>query len=77
MLYLCNAGVFYCGPSALTHELRQLALDFSHNTSTKYDFHKENFWQDRGIIGDQVKDDVERAKASTLIPIPHHLDDCL
>ncbi|KAG4391513.1 hypothetical protein GLYMA_05G198700v4 [Glycine max] len=38
-----RVGVFYCGPSALTHELRQLALDFSHNTSTKYDFHKENF----------------------------------
>ncbi|KAK7358737.1 hypothetical protein VNO77_00675 [Canavalia gladiata] len=38
-----RVGVFYCGPSTLTQELRQLALDFSHNTSTKYDFHKENF----------------------------------
>ncbi|RDX75862.1 Respiratory burst oxidase-like protein C, partial [Mucuna pruriens] len=38
-----RVGVFYCGPSTLTHELRQLALDFTHNTSTKYDFHKENF----------------------------------
>ncbi|GAU25447.1 hypothetical protein TSUD_71010 [Trifolium subterraneum] len=38
-----RVGVFYCGPSTLTHELRQLSLDFSHNTSTKYDFHKENF----------------------------------
>ncbi|KAK9108658.1 hypothetical protein Syun_024669 [Stephania yunnanensis] len=36
-------GVFYCGPPALTKELRQLALDFSHRTSTKFDFHKENF----------------------------------
>ncbi|XP_052108948.1 respiratory burst oxidase homolog protein C [Arachis duranensis] len=36
-------GVFYCGPPALTKELRQLASDFSHNTTTKYDFHKENF----------------------------------
>ncbi|KAK9117763.1 hypothetical protein Sjap_016710 [Stephania japonica] len=36
-------GVFYCGPPALTKELRQLALDFSHKTSTKFDFHKENF----------------------------------
>ncbi|XP_061369910.1 respiratory burst oxidase homolog protein C-like isoform X2 [Gastrolobium bilobum] len=38
-----RVGVFYCGPPTLTKELRQLALDFSHNTSTKYDFHKENF----------------------------------
>ncbi|KAE9602729.1 putative NAD(P)H oxidase (H(2)O(2)-forming) [Lupinus albus] len=38
-----RVGVFYCGPAALTKELRQLSLDFSHNTSTKYDFHKENF----------------------------------
>ncbi|KAJ4828507.1 hypothetical protein Tsubulata_020336 [Turnera subulata] len=36
-------GVFYCGAPALTKELRQLALDFSHKTSTKFDFHKENF----------------------------------
>ncbi|XP_027339288.1 respiratory burst oxidase homolog protein C-like isoform X2 [Abrus precatorius] len=38
-----RVGVFYCGPPALTKELRQLASDFSHNTTTKYDFHKENF----------------------------------
>ncbi|XP_020233487.1 respiratory burst oxidase homolog protein C [Cajanus cajan] len=38
-----RVGVFYCGPASITHELRQLALDFSHNTSTTYDFHKENF----------------------------------
>ncbi|KAK7318363.1 hypothetical protein RJT34_03062 [Clitoria ternatea] len=38
-----RVGVFYCGPSNLTRDLRKLALDFSHNTSTKYDFHKENF----------------------------------
>ncbi|KAJ8759373.1 hypothetical protein K2173_006893 [Erythroxylum novogranatense] len=36
-------GVFYCGAPALTKELRQLASDFSHKTSTKFDFHKENF----------------------------------
>ncbi|XP_071722493.1 respiratory burst oxidase homolog protein C-like [Rutidosis leptorrhynchoides] len=36
-------GVFYCGAPALTKELRQLALDFSHKTTTKFDFHKENF----------------------------------
>ncbi|XP_065854011.1 respiratory burst oxidase homolog protein D-like [Euphorbia lathyris] len=36
-------GVFYCGAPGLTKELNQLALDFSHKTSTKFDFHKENF----------------------------------
>ncbi|GMJ02665.1 respiratory burst oxidase homologue D [Hibiscus trionum] len=36
-------GVFYCGAPALTKELRHLALDFSHKTSTKFEFHKENF----------------------------------
>ncbi|KAK4792973.1 hypothetical protein SAY86_023408 [Trapa natans] len=38
-----RVGVFYCGAQALTKELRNLALDFSHKTSTKFDFHKENF----------------------------------
>ncbi|KAF3948908.1 hypothetical protein ACB098_03G106900 [Castanea mollissima] len=38
-----RVGVFYCGAPALTKELRQLALDFSHRTSTKFEFHKENF----------------------------------
>lgn len=38
-----RVGVFYCGQAAPAKALRQLALDFSHNTSTKYDFHKENF----------------------------------
>ncbi|XP_019188850.1 PREDICTED: respiratory burst oxidase homolog protein C-like [Ipomoea nil] len=38
-----RVGVFYCGAPALTKELKQLALDFSHKTSTKFDFHKENF----------------------------------
>ncbi|KAI3684382.1 hypothetical protein L6452_33605 [Arctium lappa] len=36
-------GVFYCGAPAPTKELKQLASDFSHKTSTKFDFHKENF----------------------------------
>ncbi|WOL02532.1 respiratory burst oxidase [Canna indica] len=36
-------GVFYCGAPMLTKELRQLAQDFSHKTTTKFDFHKENF----------------------------------
>jgi respiratory burst oxidase len=38
-----RVGVFYCGAPGLTKELRQHALDFSHNTSTKFEFHKENF----------------------------------
>ncbi|KAJ8772388.1 hypothetical protein K2173_027565 [Erythroxylum novogranatense] len=38
-----RVGVFYCGLPALAKELRHLALDFSHKTSTKFDFHKENF----------------------------------
>ncbi|PSR89389.1 Respiratory burst oxidase protein like [Actinidia chinensis var. chinensis] len=38
-----RVGVFYCGAPALTKDLRTLALDFSHKTSTKFDFHKENF----------------------------------
>ncbi|XWS51534.1 hypothetical protein CRYUN_Cryun12cG0184300 [Craigia yunnanensis] len=38
-----RVGVFYCGAPALTKELHQLASDFSHKTSTKFDFHKENF----------------------------------
>lgn len=38
-----RVGVFYCGAPAPTKELRQLAQDFSHRTSTKFDFHKENF----------------------------------
>ncbi|CAN1133276.1 Respiratory burst oxidase homolog protein C [Linum perenne] len=38
-----RVGVFYCGAPGLTKELRNLALDFSHKTTTKFDFHKENF----------------------------------
>lgn len=36
-------GVFYCGAPALTNELRLLAQDFSRKTTTKFEFHKENF----------------------------------
>jgi respiratory burst oxidase len=36
-------GVFYCGAAGLTNELRNLAQDFSRKTTTKFDFHKENF----------------------------------
>ncbi|XP_059642510.1 respiratory burst oxidase homolog protein C-like isoform X2 [Cornus florida] len=37
-----RVGVFYCGPQALTKELRKLASDFSHKTATRFEFHKEN-----------------------------------
>lgn len=36
-------GVFYCGAQVLEPELRDLARDFSRKTTTKFDFHKENF----------------------------------
>ncbi|CAO2151160.1 unnamed protein product [Urochloa humidicola] len=38
-----RVGVFYCGAPVLEHELRGLARDFSRKTTTKFDFHKENF----------------------------------
>ncbi|PRQ18130.1 putative NAD(P)H oxidase (H(2)O(2)-forming) [Rosa chinensis] len=38
-----KVGVFYCGAPVLTEGLRQLALDFNHRTSTRFEFHKENF----------------------------------
>ncbi|KAK1363934.1 respiratory burst oxidase-like [Heracleum sosnowskyi] len=36
-------GVFYCGVPNPVEELKQHAADFSHKTTTKFDFHKENF----------------------------------
>ncbi|KAK7395312.1 hypothetical protein VNO78_15863 [Psophocarpus tetragonolobus] len=36
-------GVFYCGSPALTKTLKDLCNDFSHNSSTRFQFHKENF----------------------------------
>lgn len=38
-----RVGVFYCGAPPPVKELRQLASDFSHKTTTKFEFHKENF----------------------------------
>lgn len=38
-----RVGVFYCGDQKVTPELRRLAQDFSHKTTTKFVFHKENF----------------------------------
>lgn len=37
------AGVFYCGSPTLTKTLRDLAVEFSHTTTTRFHFHKENF----------------------------------
>lgn len=36
-------GVFYCGPSVLAKELDGLSRKFSQNSSSKFEFHKENF----------------------------------
>ncbi|KAJ8629168.1 hypothetical protein MRB53_022491 [Persea americana] len=36
-------GVFYCGPPTLVEQLRELSLEFSHDTTTRFQFHKENF----------------------------------
>ncbi|KAF8089621.1 hypothetical protein N665_0501s0033 [Sinapis alba] len=38
-----RVGVFYCGLSCIVGELKGLAQDFSRKTSTKFEFHKENF----------------------------------
>ncbi|PON81712.1 Respiratory burst oxidase [Trema orientale] len=38
-----RVGVFYCGAHTLVGELKRLSQDFSRKTSTKFDFHKENF----------------------------------
>ncbi|RZS05669.1 hypothetical protein BHM03_00036205 [Ensete ventricosum] len=36
-------GVFYCGSPTLTKHLRELSQEFSHDSATRFDFHKENF----------------------------------
>lgn len=38
-----RVGVFYCGVQGAVGEMRRLAQDFSHKTTTKFYFHKENF----------------------------------
>lgn len=38
-----RVGVFYCGVQGVVGEMRRLAQDFSHKTTTKFYFHKENF----------------------------------
>ncbi|KAK6144539.1 hypothetical protein DH2020_021359 [Rehmannia glutinosa] len=36
-------GVFYCGSAALTKPLKKLCQEFTMNSSTRFQFHKENF----------------------------------
>ncbi|KAL7127367.1 hypothetical protein ABFS83_14G248500 [Erythranthe nasuta] len=36
-------GVFYCGSPTLTKPLKRLCQEFTMNTSTRFQFHKENF----------------------------------
>ncbi|GMH12328.1 hypothetical protein Nepgr_014169 [Nepenthes gracilis] len=36
-------GVFYCGSPTLTQQLKKLCQEFSLNTTTRFQFHKENF----------------------------------
>ncbi|KAL5764229.1 hypothetical protein ACOSP7_016579 [Xanthoceras sorbifolium] len=36
-------GVFYCGSATLTKTLRELCQEFSLETATRFEFHKENF----------------------------------
>ncbi|PRQ33834.1 putative NAD(P)H oxidase (H(2)O(2)-forming) [Rosa chinensis] len=36
-------GVFYCGSPTLIKTLKELCLEFSLNSSTRFQFHKENF----------------------------------
>ncbi|KAF5744661.1 ferric reductase-like transmembrane component family protein [Tripterygium wilfordii] len=36
-------GVFYCGSATLTKPLKRLCHEFSMNTTTRFQFHKENF----------------------------------
>ncbi|XP_010475733.1 PREDICTED: respiratory burst oxidase homolog protein B [Camelina sativa] len=38
-----RVGVFYCGNTCIIGELKKLAQDFSRKTTTKFEFHKENF----------------------------------
>ncbi|KAK3164487.1 hypothetical protein QOZ80_1AG0019560 [Eleusine coracana subsp. coracana] len=36
-------GVFYCGSPTLTKTLKDLSVEFSHTSTTRFHFHKENF----------------------------------
>ncbi|CAM6117656.1 unnamed protein product [Calypogeia fissa] len=36
-------GVFYCGPAVLAKELDHLSKRYTHKSTTRFEFHKENF----------------------------------
>lgn len=36
-------GVFYCGNPVLAKELKQLSVEMTQKTSTRFEFHKEYF----------------------------------
>ncbi|KAJ6968824.1 hypothetical protein NC653_036717 [Populus alba x Populus x berolinensis] len=36
-------GVFYCGSALLVKPLRELCQEFTLHSSTRFQFHKENF----------------------------------
>eukprot|EP01018_Ginkgo_biloba_P027729 Gb_19318 [translate_table: standard] len=38
-----TVGVFYCGAPVLAQELNKLSQEYSHNASTRFEFHKEHF----------------------------------
>ncbi|GLJ10654.1 hypothetical protein SUGI_0132520 [Cryptomeria japonica] len=38
-----TVGVFYCGAPVLAKELTRLSQEYTHNTSTRFEFHKEYF----------------------------------
>lgn len=50
-MFLVCTGVFYCGPVALAKELEVLSKMYSQKSTTKFEFHKENFWGMRLMNG--------------------------
>ncbi|KAL4180828.1 hypothetical protein AMTRI_Chr12g234330 [Amborella trichopoda] len=38
-----TVGVFYCGMPVLAKELKRMSHELSHNSATRFQFHKENF----------------------------------
>jgi hypothetical protein len=44
------AGVFYCGSALLVKTLRELCQEFTLDSSTRFQFHKENFWISNSIL---------------------------
>lgn len=44
------AGVFYCGMPVLAKDLKKLSQELTHKTSTRFEFHKEYFWDKTTMI---------------------------